>query len=334
MGKGVLIVVLGISILISIMIINLNSNANANVETTVDFYKTTKARLIANSGIEIYLEKLRRNKSLSGNFNNNVLSGGDYNLSIYGPDSLLKIKSTATFMGYTRTSIATAKRTPVQMPNVNSALYISSNNIDLHLNGNVDVQGHDHNMDGTPGTAASLPGIGVDTPTDSAYVVNDISKKISYAIQGVGGTPSVYTVPSGIDWLAVTEAMIFSADTVIGTGTYNQVSFGTAANPIITYANGNVDFKDAVGYGIMIVNGNINLSGNFKFYGILIAYGQSNIRTQTIGNNGIYGGTILVGENITLESQGNSAFYYSSQAISNAQMNLKSSRFDILSWWE
>jgi hypothetical protein len=84
----------------------------------------------------------------------------------------------------------------------------------------------------------------------------------------------------------------------------------------------------------MVVNGNINLSGNFNFYGILIAYGQTTIRTQTIGNNAVYGGTILVGENVSLESQGNAKFYYSNEAIENAQVNLKSSRFDILDWWE
>lgn len=335
MGKGVLIIVLGISVLITIMIINLNANANASTSTTVDFYKKTKTRLIANSGIEMYFEKMRRNKTLKGNFPNNTFGSGTFSVSIYGPDSLLKVKSTATFMGYTHTSIATARRTPVQMPNVNSALYISSNNINLNLNGNVDIRGIDYNMDGTPGGADALPGVGVDTPVDSAYVVNDISKRISKSILGSGATPSVYTVNSGYDWLAITEALIFSADTIIGTGTYSQgATFGTQTKPIITYANGNVDFTDATGYGIMIVNGNINLSGNFKFYGILIAYGQTTIRTQTIGNNGIYGGTILVGENVSLESQGNSYFWFSHQAIENAQVNLKSSRFDVLDWWE
>jgi hypothetical protein len=335
MGKGVLIVVLGLSVIITIMIINLNANANASTDTTVDFFKKTKARLVANSGIEMYLEKLRRNKTLSGTFTGNSFGGGDFTVSIYGPDTLLKIKSVATFMNYTHTSIATAKRTPVQMPQVNSALYISSSNIDLHLNGNVDIQGYDYNMNGTLGSATALPGVGVDLPADSAYVVDDLSRRISQLIKGSGVTPSVYTVPYSYDWKAITEAMIFSADTVIGTGTYSGgAQFGTQSKPIITYANGNVDFTDATGYGIMVVNGNINLSGNFNFYGILIAYGQTTIRTQTIGNNAIYGGTILVGENVSLESQGNAKFYYSNEAIENAQVNLKSSRFDILDWWE
>jgi hypothetical protein len=76
------------------------------------------------------------------------------------------------------------------------------------------------------------------------------------------------------------------------------------------------------------------MSGNFKYYGIVIVYDQSTIRCQTIGNNGIYGATILVGKEVSIESQGNSTFYYSSEAINLAKLKLKSSRFEIVSWWE
>ena len=84
----------------------------------------------------------------------------------------------------------------------------------------------------------------------------------------------------------------------------------------------------------MIVNGSINLSGNFKYYGIVIIYGQSTIRCQTIGNNGIYGGTVLVGEEVSIESLGNSYFHYSTEAINLSKLKLKSSRFEVVSWWE
>ena len=66
MGKAIIIIALGMSLIISLLIINLNANSNTGVDVTVDSYNTTKARLIANSGIEIYLEKLRRDKALMG----------------------------------------------------------------------------------------------------------------------------------------------------------------------------------------------------------------------------------------------------------------------------
>ena len=112
------------------------------------------------------------------------------------------------------------------------------------------------------------------------------------------------------------------------------MELGTTSDPKITYVNGNVGFTDVSGAGILIINGNVKLSGNFNFYGIVLVYGQSTIETNMIGNNGIYGGTIIVGDNVNVKADGNASFYYSSEAIALAQMNLKSSRFEIVSWWE
>jgi hypothetical protein len=335
MGKGILILVVGLAGLISLLIVNLNANTNRSLDTTLDMYKTTQARLISNSGIEVYLEKMRRDKDLTGTFKDNTLLGGSYDIDISGPDSNLIIRAVGSYEDKIHTSIVNALREPVQMPGVSSALYISSNTVSLNLNGNVDIDGNDHNMNGTAGSKSPLPGVGVDDATDSAYVVDNVKSKITKTIKGEGGAPSVKTVPDTTDWLALSEEFIFSADTILTTGTYSSGSqFGTYDEPIITYCNGSVDFTDATGYGIMIINGNINLSGNFTYYGIVIVYGQSSIRCQAIGNNSIYGGTILIGNEVSIESQGNAQFYYSYEAIQNGNLKLKSSRFKILSWLE
>ena len=335
MGKGILILVVGVGALISLLIINLNANTNRSLDTTLDMYKATQARLISNSGIEIYLEKMRRDKTLTGDFSDNPLLGGSFDLYISGPDTNIVLRSVGYYGDKVHTSIVNAKREPVKMPGVSSALYISSNYVSLNLNGNVDIDGNDHKMNGTVGSNPAVPGIGVDDATDSAYVINNVKSKITKTIKGEGGAPSVYTVPDTIDWLALSEDFIFSADTILTTGTYSSGSeFGTATKPIITYCNGDVDFTDATGYGIMIINGNINLSGNFNYYGVVIVYGQSSIRCQAIGNNSIYGGTILVGDDVSIESQGNAQFYYSWEAINLGLLKLKSSRFKILSWLE
>lgn len=326
---------MGVTILTAVLLMTLSGNTTEGMRITVSYFEKTQARLISNSGIEIYLEKMRQNKTLSGSFPNNTLMGGRYDITISGPDTLLRISSRAVYNGVTHRGFAMARRRAVGFPQVKSALYVSANTIDLHLNGNVDIDGNDHKIDGTAGAAPSLPGIGVDSPADSAYAVNDISTKISKTIKGIGGVPSVRTVPDNTDWLALTKDLIFSADIVLSPGTYSGgATFGTTTNPKITYVNGDVGFTNASGAGIMIVNGDMKLSGNFKFYGIIIAYGTSSIRTQTIGNNGIYGGTIIVGESVQIDSQGNSFFHYSNEAIQLAKANLKSSRFEILNWWE
>lgn len=335
MGKAVLILALGISAIIGVLIINLNANATGGVETTVDMFKSTKARLIANSGIEVYLEKLRRNKTLSGKFPGNSLFDGSFDIAISGPDSQMVIQSQGNYFGTKHKSIVTARRAGVIIPPVNSALYLSAQNLKVKLQGNIEIDGNDTNMDGTPGPKPPLPGIAVDTPGDSAYVVNEIKPKVSKDIKGYGGPPSVHTVNDTTDWQSLTEHYIFAADLSLTTGTYSTGTFGTISEPKITYVTGNVHFSgNASGSGIMVVNGNLTMSGNFRFNGILIAYGNSTIDVKVVGNGGIYGATILVGQSVDIQSTGNASFFYSSQAIKNAQTNLKSSRFEILSWWE
>ena len=65
MGKGLLIIVLGMSVIASFMILKLNANSKQNLSTTIDMFEQTQARIIANSGVEIYLEKLKATTNFS-----------------------------------------------------------------------------------------------------------------------------------------------------------------------------------------------------------------------------------------------------------------------------
>ena len=336
MGKGIFLVILGTSLITSILILKLNANSKEGLQTTVDHYENTQARIIANSGVEVYLEKLRRNKDLHGTFDNINLMDGNYDIDISGVDSLLTITSSGHFGNTNHQTIVTAAREPATLPEVHGAIYVSSDNLSLKMNGNMDIDGNDRNIDDSPGSEAPMPGIAVDDPADSAFVIDELKPKILKNIEGLGGDPSVHTVTDNTDWEEVAQNTIFAADYTLPSGTYGTGTvLGTFAEPKITFVNGNIHFSGtATGSGIMVINGNVTMSGQFTYYGILLVYGQSSIETQIVGNGGIYGSTILVGEDIDIHATGNAAFYYSSQAISNAQLNLRSSRFEILSWWE
>ena len=336
MGKGLLIIVLGIAGILSLLKIGISANTSKEVDTSVDFFKKTHTRLIANSGIEIYLEKLRRDKNLTGYSGEKSLFGGEYGVNISGPDSALQIVSNSEFYGTTHRSFVLAKRTPVKMPTINSALYINATGLGLNLNGNMDIDGNDHNTDGSPGPNPPVPGVGLDSPADSAYFKNNIKPKISRDILGAGGAPSIRAVADTTNWLTITEALIFAADITIPSGTYDSPGlYGTPSEPKITFVNGDVHLTGGFqGDGIMIVNGNLEMDGNSTFRGIVLVYKNSSIETNFSGNGGIFGGTILAGTNVNIQATGNSSFYYSSQALANAQAKLKSSRFEIVEWWE
>jgi len=336
MGRGIIITVLGVSLITAFLMLKLNANSKQGLKTTVDYYKLTQARLIANSGVEVYLEKLRRNKTLSGSFADISLMDGAYDLSITGPDSLMTITSTGHFGNTIHQVIVTAKREPAVMPPVNGALYISADTLAVQLQGNLEIDGNDRNIDDSPGSESPMPGIAVDEPSDSAYVINNLQPQITNDIDGLGGPPSVHAVNDATNWQEVTENLIFAADYTLSSGTHTTGTvLGTFAEPKITYVTGDVHFSGtATGSGIMIINGDVTMSGQFTYYGMLIVYGQSSIETDIVGNGGIYGSTALVGNNVDIKATGNASFFYSSQAISNAQINLKSSRFEILTWWE
>ena len=334
-GKTMIILALGFAIITSFLILKLNANSKEGLSTTVDHFKSIQSRLIANSGAEIYLEKMRRNKTLHGTFNNNTIMGGYYDIDISGPDSFLTITSTGYFDNTVHQSIIRASREPVQLPPSLGALYIVSDVLGLQLNGNLDIDGSDTNTDGSSGPEPALPGVVLDDPADSAYFIDNIKPKIANDIEGFGGSPSVYSTPDTTDWEAVVMNTIFAADITVPTGTYSSGTFGTPTDPKITFMNGNIHLSGTCqGDGIMIINGNLTMSGDFTYRGIILVYDKSTIECQITGNGGVYGTTILVGSNVDLHSTGNAAFYYSSQAIKNSQLYLKSSRFDIASWWE
>ena len=46
---------------------------------------------------------------MNSNFSNKILFNGTYDITISGPDELVKVTSTATFMGVNHTSIAEAR---------------------------------------------------------------------------------------------------------------------------------------------------------------------------------------------------------------------------------
>ena len=336
MGKSILIITIGLSMIIGFFILKLNANSKEGLSVTVHQFEITQARLIANSGVETYLEKMRRNKTLSGNFLDNPLFEGSYDIYISGPDSDLTITSIGKFDTVTHQSIVNAKRSAIELPPIYGSMYVSSSNLSLNLNGNLLIDGNDTNPDGTSGTAASVPGISVDSPNDSAFIVNDLKPKIANDIVGSGGSPSVSTVDDALDWNEITQNLIFAADITVPGGTYTTtMTFGTTAEPKITYITGDVTLSGTCdGDGIMIINGNLSMAGQFTYRGIIIVYGQSTIDTKIAGNGGIYGSIILVGQSVSIQATGNSSFYYSSQAIQNAQDNLKSSRFEIVKWWE
>ena len=98
MGKSSLIVVLGLGMIVSYFILKLNANSKENLSTTVNMFEQTQARLIANTGVEVYLEKLYSDPSLINTTSSTQsLFNGTYVVKLEGTLPNVRVTSTADF---------------------------------------------------------------------------------------------------------------------------------------------------------------------------------------------------------------------------------------------
>jgi len=345
MGKSILIIVLGMSVIVGFFILKLSANSKENLSTTVNMFEQTQARLVANSGVEIYLEKLKHDRSMmNSNFPNNSLLGGNYNVSISGPDSLVKVTSVATFMGVQHTTIVEAAADKVPFHAAPGAMYLSAGTVaglkKNAIGGSMEINGNDHDINGNLTGGGSVPGIAVDGTTQQTSVKNMIAKNAIDQVLGAGGTPSVGVVANTIDWAEYAQLLADNPDILIDTQAKIKTTneWGTLSQPKVTFVNGDIQINNsqaASGCGILVVNGNLTINGGFDFVGMVIAFKDASIDIKLNGNGSIIGSLVVAGNQINVEvASGNFETLYSSEALNLIQSLLATKRFTILSWWE
>jgi hypothetical protein len=345
MGKGLLIVALGMSVIISFFILKLNANSKQNLSTTVNMFEQTQARLIANSGVEVFLERLKHNRSMMNkSFPNNNLFGGTYNISISGPDSLVQVTSIATFMSVQHKTVVEAAADKVPFYPGPGAMYLSSGIIaglkKNAINGNIEINGNDHDLSGNLTGAGPLPGIAVDGETQKESVIEMITKNSIDQVLGSGGTPSVVAINNEVNWAEYAQLLADNPDILIDTQSKVKTIniWGTLSEPKVTFINGDIHINNsqaASGCGILVVNGSLEINGGFEYKGLVIAFKETSIDIKLNGNAEILGSLVVAGTQINVDvSSGNFNALYSSDALNLIKVLLVTKRFTILSWWE
>lgn len=160
-------------------------------------------------------------------------------------------------------------------------------------------------------------------------------------ITGAGTDPSIQVVTTAItaDYLANTLKPFLTAHaTVTCTGgsisnfngglpnncTGSSANFGTPANPQITVVNGALQMQgspDVTGFGILLVTGNLKMTGGASFHGIIIVDGDDG-GVEFSGNSNVVWGAIIQinrsgsnGGETRLNIKGGGEGYYSKKAI-------------------
>jgi hypothetical protein len=232
------------------------------------------------------------------------------------------------------------------------------------------ITGNDTNLDNTPGPCASVWGISVADAAMEGAVESSLSNQQKNNVTGKQGwgnptiTPDATLTPAQI--AKFVDAVKPYADMSLQASGTSQLDYqnvgstcstdpgdpncwGTTSNPKIVYVKGSQDPGQAfyaltmsgtsTGAGILIVeDGDLNITGNFRWEGLIIVTGQNvGLRYGGGGNQTIYGGIVVnetaaVNTEVEVDAAGNPKVLYSCQAINNVR-NMRR-LFRLASWRE
>ncbi len=360
MGKMALIITMGMSVIIGFVLLKLNANSTEGVSTTVNMFEQTQARLIANTGVEIYLEKLYADESLINTTSaTQNLFNGEYVVKLTGTMPNVRVTSTATFQGVKHVSVADAILEPVVLPVMPGGMYISTAALtSTGFLGSMTLNGNNHDANGViKNDGTGVRGLSVDTEAQKILVDEYLKTPSAKPNQLIGklpdgtfGSPSygLSTPDMQKDWGDIYQWMANAADvTYYDKDVNDEQELGTLSNPKITLViNSDPDpthfvtiNAGTVGAGILVIHGNVKFAGKLDYKGIVLAYKTTNIDLDPLdvtsaGTNTVIGGMILAGQSVNYFGSGNMNIKYSSDVLNLIQANYKKNGFTILRWYE
>ena len=211
--------------------------------------------------------------------------------------------------------------TPKTIPRTGA--FFTESDVELDLGGNAfQIDGNDHNRDGTPGSGSALPGISTtDGEGEDLELLSQIEVNQYDQVTGAEGEGSVGTA-TGVDFDTVFNDFKSSQTDTHEPGSYSTNEFlvgdwETRDLPV-TYVNGDLELGgQASAAGILIVDGDLTMSGQSTFTGLVIVNGDVDISG---GGAGVHiWGAMMVGkvgeESARLRVSGNSDIFYSSEVM-------------------
>jgi hypothetical protein len=165
------------------------------------------------------------------------------------------------------------------------------------ING-VDGSGGPPLVPGCATTGVAQPAIGTGSAADAASVGPQIFRPANFTGSGPSPpSPSVVNASASLtQWStpaqlnALVSELANSADYSYSCGIGGagcSGSYGTNANPQITFINGDVNLGG--GAGVLVVTGTLTISGGMQFNGLVLVIGQGNVVINGGGNGTFYG---------------------------------------------
>ncbi len=324
MGRASLLIVLGFIVIFGMVRGNINKTSENASSNSSEFTETIIARNIANSateyGISVYAE--------SGNdssFSNSDFMGGSFAAFFTNLGDTVRLIVTATYEGESFTSRVDILSESTVMPSTTASGSFKSPNVSYFFADSILISGVDTNIDGTPGPAPDLPGITVVSSADSVTLAAEIGANSEW-VQGSSAI-EVDTSVAAVDLNELFDYYQTVADMSLTGGSFSDVIWGTQADPVIVYIDGDVHLKgNSVGYGILAISGNLRMSESPTWYGLVIVHGDSvGAQDTRIENTSkIIGAIISDSPDNNLRITDSVVIQYSSEALDMVQTDLES----------
>lgn len=341
MGKISMVVVIGFAAIVGIVGTTMNKRTTEAQRNNSSLYEKTQARNIAKSAAEIYARELRKNPNLSGSTEMSLL-GGTATVGISektpGKREKLGFNSEGRYGATTRTVGLDAMDDNSWTPPVSGALgisYLSKAKIKLGKDAVIDGRNYDINGN-LSGAFPDVAGISIGHPlqvADLEYNLKEVKIKGKGLVE-----PNIETQLPQRDYYKWAMELAKGADATHSSKKFGDVTFGTAANPQVTYVKGNTKFDGKLtGHGILIIEGKATFSEKIDWRGLVFCVADSlTPEKANIGGKGskIIGAVMVAGKKTNVKI-GDVDLLYSHQAINMAYglvANRMGRRYAFLNW--
>lgn len=342
MGRSALLLVLALGMVFAIIGNNLRKSGTMATEVQTGYHKYASARNLARTAVHSRLRAIDRGESLTGRIDGTFGNGIFYTIVDTITADTLRMISWAKFQDSIYTMKLKLHRFPKPFPPINAAVGLRATPVQFRMTGSSLIDGRDYNSSGNLTGKPGLPGVTVMQSSDSTTVMNNGG---STRITGVPVKTKVDTTIANpreyIDeYTTAPDFKYTDADSPIN----SNLTWGSKQDPKIVYATTRGDTTksvkfngNCVGWGVLVVDGNLELAGTFRWYGVVIVAGENNVInvTASTGTPEILGGLIMAGgPNSSFEMKGNVAMKYSSETLRDAKWTKKLLAYGIDEWYE
>jgi hypothetical protein len=339
MGRASLLMVMGLGMVFAIIGMNMRGTTSLLVTAESGYAKYSTARNMARMAVHTTLRAYDRN--LSPIPTSGSLNGGSYTVASRESGDTLWLTTTGRCADSSYTMSVKLLRTTKPFPRVNSAIGIRATPVNFSISGKAQVDGHNYDR-----TGAALIGSGDVTGVATMTASDSLTVKTAGGTN-ILGVPPVKVDTTTIDPNAFLDEYRLNPDFFYNTsGVYNNVTWGSPSFPAIVYCNAGDDTSfsikftgNVVGYGILVVRGNVQFNGNFSFFGLVVVDGFNTVvQFGASGTPQIVGGVIVAGNagaSVTLKGTGTTGkVKYSSEALAQSKNIGKLRYYSIVEWYE